>query len=62
MIEMDIWYTKNLSLSVDFGIIFRTFPAILSEVRKQKGISPLASPPNLESAPPAQEDPEVVRL
>jgi lipopolysaccharide/colanic/teichoic acid biosynthesis glycosyltransferase len=36
MIEMDIWYTKNLSLFVDLGIIFRTVPAILSEVFKRK--------------------------
>jgi lipopolysaccharide/colanic/teichoic acid biosynthesis glycosyltransferase len=62
MIEMDIWYTKNLSLSVDLGIILRTFPAILSEVRKRKDISPLPTPTLLESAPPAQEDPEAARL
>jgi exopolysaccharide production protein ExoY len=36
MIEMDIWYTKNLSLFVDLGIILRTVPAILSEVFKRK--------------------------
>jgi len=32
MVEMDIWYTKNLSLSLDIGIMYRTFPAILTQV------------------------------
>lgn len=36
MIKMDIWYTKNLSLSVDLGIIFRTLPAIFAQVFKRK--------------------------
>jgi lipopolysaccharide/colanic/teichoic acid biosynthesis glycosyltransferase len=36
MIEMDIWYTKNLSLFLDIEIIFRTLPAILAEVLKRK--------------------------
>lgn len=32
MIAMDIWYAKNKSLSVDLGIMFRTFPAIIEQV------------------------------
>jgi lipopolysaccharide/colanic/teichoic acid biosynthesis glycosyltransferase len=40
MIEMDIWYTKNLSLFVDLGIILRTPFAILSEVLRRKEPAP----------------------
>jgi lipopolysaccharide/colanic/teichoic acid biosynthesis glycosyltransferase len=29
MIELDIWYTKNLCLDVDLGIILKTVPALL---------------------------------
>jgi exopolysaccharide production protein ExoY len=47
MIEMDIFYTKNLSLSLDLNIIFRTVPAILSEVLKRKGIAPMIVQPKI---------------
>jgi lipopolysaccharide/colanic/teichoic acid biosynthesis glycosyltransferase len=32
MIEMDIWYTKNLSLPLDIAIMFKTLPAILVQI------------------------------
>jgi len=60
MIDMDIWYTKNLCLSVDLNIILRTIPAILAQALKRKGAS-LPSPSVLEEVTPPEEDPEVVR-
>jgi lipopolysaccharide/colanic/teichoic acid biosynthesis glycosyltransferase len=33
MIEMDIFYSRNISLSLDLRIIVRTFPAISNQVR-----------------------------
>jgi lipopolysaccharide/colanic/teichoic acid biosynthesis glycosyltransferase len=41
MIEMDIWYTKNVSLSLDLEIMLRTVPAILSQVSREKAAAPL---------------------
>jgi lipopolysaccharide/colanic/teichoic acid biosynthesis glycosyltransferase len=36
MIEMDIWYTKNVSLSLDLEIMLRTVPALLKQAFEQK--------------------------
>ena len=33
MIEMDIFYSRNVSLSLDLRILVRTFPAIANQVR-----------------------------
>jgi lipopolysaccharide/colanic/teichoic acid biosynthesis glycosyltransferase len=46
MIELDIFYTKNLSLSLDLWIMLKTVPAILSQVgakrkRAKSGGKPL---------------------
>jgi lipopolysaccharide/colanic/teichoic acid biosynthesis glycosyltransferase len=52
MIEMDIWYTKNLSLSVDIEIMFKTVPAILSQVsrgKKEKRVAPVAKEEEIDS-------------
>ena len=32
MIEMDMYYARNLSLRLDLAIIFKTFPAILQQL------------------------------
>jgi lipopolysaccharide/colanic/teichoic acid biosynthesis glycosyltransferase len=32
MIDMDILYSKNMSLALDFAIIFKTIPAIIQQV------------------------------
>ena len=32
MIDMDIYYSQNMSLSLDLGIIFKTIPAIIQQV------------------------------
>lgn len=37
MVEMDIWYSKNLSLDLDLEILFKTVPSILASVLKRKG-------------------------
>lgn len=36
MIEMDIFYTRNISLPLDLKIILRTFPAIARQVRDNR--------------------------
>lgn len=36
MIEMDIWYTKNVSLFVDLKIILKTVPALLMHALERK--------------------------
>jgi lipopolysaccharide/colanic/teichoic acid biosynthesis glycosyltransferase len=55
MIEMDIWYTQNSSLSLDLEIILRTIPAILGQVLDRKGVPPV-SPSALASLPPEEEE------
>jgi lipopolysaccharide/colanic/teichoic acid biosynthesis glycosyltransferase len=36
MIDMDIYYSKNMSLGLDLAIMFRTIPAIIQEVWEAK--------------------------
>lgn len=44
MIKMDIWYTRNVSFAVDLKIMFKTVPAILSQVSKRKHKRAVAGP------------------
>jgi lipopolysaccharide/colanic/teichoic acid biosynthesis glycosyltransferase len=37
MINLDIFYTKNMSLRLDFAIILRTVPAIIGQILEARG-------------------------
>lgn len=58
MIAMDLWYAKNKSLALDVGIMFRTFPAILSQVleTRRKPNSPRENIFSLRKAPQSLAD------
>ena len=51
MIEMDIFYSRNISLSLDLKIIVRTVPAILGQL--SDSTQPL-SQPGAQSSPPVK--------
>jgi lipopolysaccharide/colanic/teichoic acid biosynthesis glycosyltransferase len=40
MIEMDVWYTKNLSPLLDLAIMFRTFPALVVQLLEARNAAP----------------------
>ena len=39
MIEMDIFYGKNMSVSLDLSIVLRTIPAIIVQVLETRGVN-----------------------
>jgi lipopolysaccharide/colanic/teichoic acid biosynthesis glycosyltransferase len=41
MIEMDIFYGKNMSVGLDLSIMARTVPAIISQILESRGLSAL---------------------
>jgi exopolysaccharide production protein ExoY len=43
MIEMDIWYTKNLSLGLDLKILLKTIPALLKQAFERSSASASAA-------------------
>ena len=43
MIQMDIWYSRNLSPLVDLGIICKTFPAIMVQLLERRVLTPAGS-------------------
>jgi lipopolysaccharide/colanic/teichoic acid biosynthesis glycosyltransferase len=49
MIEMDIFYSRNITLSLDLRIMVRTFPAIANQVRDHWQRLPSATPPRPRS-------------
>jgi lipopolysaccharide/colanic/teichoic acid biosynthesis glycosyltransferase len=49
MIEMDIFYSRNIALSLDLRIMVRTFPAIANQVRDHWQRVPSAAPPRSRS-------------
>jgi len=51
MIEMDIFYSRNISLSLDLKIILRTLPAILGQL--SDSTQPLPQP-GAQSSPPVK--------
>jgi lipopolysaccharide/colanic/teichoic acid biosynthesis glycosyltransferase len=42
MIHLDIFYTGNLSLSLDLTIMFKTFPALMAQVIETRGAAKLS--------------------
>ena len=50
MIEMDIFYAGKMSVWLDLTIIFRTLPALISQVREASGSREMARTPPLRGS------------
>jgi exopolysaccharide production protein ExoY len=58
MIEMDIWYTENVSFGLDLKILLKTIPALLQQALERSSSS-LPMPMTMSTPPPPPSFPKI---